>query len=311
MKLTIIACALLAALFSCNKSDIRNPAPDKKLIQLPNADDSDLSSISAASASVPRPDHIIFAWFENHQYSQIVGNSQAPYINSLIPKATLLTNMFALTHPSYPNYIAMFSGSTQGVTTDGCLTNRPFDKPNLYTVLHKISKSFAWYSEDLPKMGAVVCSYNNYQQKHNPTTAFKNVADNANKPFNMFNWSDTSASNMSKLETVVCITPNKLHSMHDQVITYQGDQWLKSKLSKVIEWCRRHNSIFVIYYDEGTSHSNQLAVMLLGLHVKRNFKLATKYNHYSFTKFVAHTYNADSTYNSNLKNAKGVSGFYF
>jgi acid phosphatase len=222
-----------------------------------------------------------------------------------------MTNMYGITHPSYPNYIAMFSGATQGVTSNTCLTKKPFSTPNLYTVLRKVSYSFAWYSEDLPKMGAVVCSNNDYYQKHNPTTAFNNVADNANRPLTMFNWSDTSATNMKKLETVVCITPNNKHSMHDQNITKQADQWLKSNFSNLIEWCKRHNSIFVIDYDEGKSSSNQIAVMLLGAHVKSNYKLSTKYNHYSFTKYVAHTYNADSTYNSNLKNAKGVTGCFF
>ncbi|HWJ28377.1 MAG TPA: alkaline phosphatase family protein, partial [Flavisolibacter sp.] len=190
-------------------------------------------------------------------------------------------------------------------------TNKPFSTPNLYTVLHKVSRRFAWYSEGLPKMGAIVCSYSYYYQKHNPTADFSNVKDSANKPLSMFNWLDTSSSNMKKLETVVCVSPNDQHSMHGTNNPSVGDLWLKSTFSKLIEWCRRHNSIFVIYYDESdNSSSNKIPVMLLGYHVKQNFKLSTTYNHYSFTKYLAHAYNTDSAYNSNLKNAKGVTGFY-
>jgi acid phosphatase len=116
---------------------------------------------------------------------------------------------------------------------------------------------------------------------------------------------------MATLETVVCITPNKLHSMHDQNITRQADQWLQSNFSNLIEWCRTHNSIFVIDYDEGTSKSNKIALMLLGAHVRSNFKLSTPYNHYSVTKSIANAYGADSTYNANLVNATSITGCFF
>lgn len=312
MKSLTIVTAMVTLFFSCAKKDIFTP--------LPPIDTDQSSESQQGTVLTPRgfitststaADHIIFVWFENKYYTDVIGNtSQAPYINSLISKATLMTNMYGVTHPSQPNYLAMFSGSTQGVTSDVCMTNKPFSTLNLYTVLRKVSKRFAWYSEDLPNMGAVVCSYNNYYQKHNPTAVFKNVADSANKPLTMFNWGDTSSSNMKKLETVVCISPNNLHSMHGTT-PYQGDQWLKSIFSKLIYWCQHHNSIFVIYFDESdNSSSNKLPVMLLGYHIKQNFKLSTTYNHYSFTKYLAHTYNADSTYNSNLKAAKGVTGFY-
>jgi hypothetical protein len=56
------------------------------------------------------------------EYSQIIGNSNAPYINSLATSGALFTNSFAVTHPSQPNYLALFSGSTQGVTDDNSHT---------------------------------------------------------------------------------------------------------------------------------------------------------------------------------------------
>ena len=62
---------------------------------------------------------------ENHAYGQIIGSSDAPYLNKLAGQAGLATNFYAEAHPSLPNYIAMTSGSTQGITDD----NPPADHP--------------------------------------------------------------------------------------------------------------------------------------------------------------------------------------
>src|SRR5436853_7889819 len=71
-------------------------------------------------SSVPRPDHIVIVMEENHSYSEIIGSSAAPYINSLAQQGASFTNSHAVTHPSEPNYLAFFSGSAQGVTDDNC-----------------------------------------------------------------------------------------------------------------------------------------------------------------------------------------------
>ena len=73
-----------------------------------------------AAAGLPRPDHVVVVIEENHGYSQIIGSSSAPYINSLAKQGASFTQSFAVTHPSEPNYLALFSGSTQGVTDDSC-----------------------------------------------------------------------------------------------------------------------------------------------------------------------------------------------
>ncbi len=63
------------------------------------------------------PDHIVLVSLENEDFSTIVGNTaDAPFLNQLISEGMLFTNYHGLTHPSQANYIALFSGSTQGVT---------------------------------------------------------------------------------------------------------------------------------------------------------------------------------------------------
>src|SRR6266550_279019 len=72
---------------------------------------------------VPQFDHIVVVVEENHPYSAIIGNSSAPFINKLASQGALFKSSFAITHPSQPNYLALFSGSTQGVTTNTCPVN--------------------------------------------------------------------------------------------------------------------------------------------------------------------------------------------
>src|SRR5437763_17138020 len=85
-----------------------------------------------AANGVPRPDHVVIVIEENHSYSQIIGSSAAPYINSLAAQGALFTQSYAITHPSQPNYLHFFSGSAQGVTDDTCPPpGSPYSAANL------------------------------------------------------------------------------------------------------------------------------------------------------------------------------------
>src|SRR5918911_1277219 len=100
--------------------------------------------------TVPRPDHVVVVMEENHAYSEIIGSSQAPYINSLAAQGALMINSFALTHPSEPNYVELFSGANQGITGDGVDNPGSLSTPNLGQEL--LAKGLSWgaYIEDYP-----------------------------------------------------------------------------------------------------------------------------------------------------------------
>ncbi len=53
---------------------------------------------------------------ENKGYERIVGSPDAPFLNSLIGRGGLADAYHGVGRPSQPNYLALFSGSTQGVT---------------------------------------------------------------------------------------------------------------------------------------------------------------------------------------------------
>lgn len=127
----------------------------------------------SSPAGLPRPDHVVVVIMENHNLDQVVGNPDAPYLNQLISEGALFTQASAITHPSQPNYLALFSGDTQGVTGDGCPNS--FDTPNLARQLLDAHFDFTLYAEDLPAAGDPVCSRDQYARKHNPVPDFTNL----------------------------------------------------------------------------------------------------------------------------------------
>src|SRR3977135_4226927 len=65
---------------------------------------------------------VIVIVMENAEYGEVIGNFRAPFVNALAQRYGLMTDSFAITHPSLPNYLALTSGSTAGIHSDctGC-----------------------------------------------------------------------------------------------------------------------------------------------------------------------------------------------
>jgi acid phosphatase len=261
----------------------------------------DLTDYSPSDTGVvAHPDHIIFVWFENKGFNKIIGSGAAPYINSLVRQGTLFTNTYALIHPSYPNYVAFFSGHINGITSDACISSAPLNRKNLFTELKSAGKTFAWYSEGLPSTGSRVCKSGNYVEKHNPVTIFSTVPDSINKPFSSF------PTDFSRLENVVCISPDLSNDMHDGSIE-EGDEWLRTNLSSLADWCMSHNSIFVVYFDETeTDNDNRIPVVAVGQPVKLNYESAVRYDHYSWTKTISSMFHANESWTGNLSRSRRV-----
>ena len=185
---------------------------------------------------------------ENHSYDQVIGSTAAPYINSLANQGALMTSMSAVTHPSQPNYLALFSGSTQAVTTD-TPPKTPFAAENLGSELIAAGKSFGGYSESMPSVGYTGTSAAGilYARKHNPWSDFSNVPAANNMPLTSF------ATDFSTLPTVSVVIPNQVHDMRSASVA-AGDTWLRANLDPYVEWARTNNSLLIVTFDEGSEH---------------------------------------------------------
>jgi hypothetical protein len=207
------------------------------------------SASTASSATLqlpPRPDHVVVVVMENKNAGDIIGRpDEAPYINSLASQGAVFTNSFAVAHPSQPNYLALFSGSTQGVTSDNC--PQTFSGvPNLGSDLVNSGRSFAGYSEDLAFAGDTECGSDfslGYVRKHDPWVDFTNVPSVSNRTFADF------PSDYTQLPSVSFVIPNLCNDMH-YCGRDIGDSWVHNKLGAYAQWATSHNSLLILTWDE-------------------------------------------------------------
>jgi phosphatidylinositol-3-phosphatase len=230
----------------------------------------------SASASPPgartRPDHIVVVVFENKSAAQIDGNASAPYFNSLMADSAVLTKSRAIAHPSQPNYLALFSGSTQNITDDSCPLNLG-DRPNLGRQLIDAGFSFTGYSEGLPAVGYTGCSSGRYAAKHSPWVHFGNLPPTVNQPGTAF------PADFSTLPTVAFLIPDLCNDMHDCSISI-GDSWLRHNLDPYVRWARDHNSLLVVTFDEDDSSAdNRILTFVSGAGVRPG-RYAQPVDHY-------------------------------
>ena len=116
--------------------------------------------------------HVVWIGFENHDFSQIIGNPDAPTFNAAAQGCGLATNFTAEAHPSLPNYIAMTSGSTHGIADDKGPGSHPLKGPSIFSQLRPNWRAL---QESMPSP----CRRSNfllYAVRHNPPTYYTRLA---------------------------------------------------------------------------------------------------------------------------------------
>lgn len=236
-----------------------------------------------AQAAVPRYDHVVIVVMENHGLTQIVGSPAAPYITSLSLQGANFTNSHGVAHPSQPNYLALFSGSTQRVKNDKCPVNFK-GVNNLGVQLMAAGLSFTGYSESMPAAGYTGCSAGDYVRKHNPWVDFKNVPASANQPYFAF------PVDFSTLPTVAFVVPNLINDMHDGSVS-TGDSWLQANIDPYAQWAKTHNSLLILTFDEDdyTTSSNLIPTIWVGASIVAG-NYGELINHYNVIATVERMY---------------------
>ncbi len=251
----------------------------------------------AASGSLPVPDHVVIVIEENHGegqiigdkpvqpdlFHQIIGSNQDPYINSLAKQGALFTDSHGVMHPSTPNYLALFSGSTHGATTDNCPPpGAPYSSPNLAEQLMNHGYTFEGYGETMPEPGFTGCQSGLYVRKHCPWVNWPSLSKES-QPFTSF------PKDFSKLPTVSFVIPNLNDDMHNGTVQ-QGDTWLKDNLSQYVQWAKTHNSLLIVTFDEDDfTPANHIPTIFVGPMVKPG-QYSETINHYNVLRTIEAMY---------------------
>jgi phosphatidylinositol-3-phosphatase len=232
--------------------------------------------------TVLRPDHIVVVIFENKHRTSVMGSGQAPYLDKLADRGANLTRSYGITHPSQPNYLALFSGSTHGVTGNGCPQNLG-QADNLGHQLRKSGLSFVGYAESLPKTGFRGCGSGRYLRKHNPWVNFGTLPASTNRPFSDF------PRDYSRLPTVAFVSPNMCHDMHDCSIR-TGDRWMKKHFDRYARWAQRNNSLLIVTFDENAGGSaKSIPTIIVGANVRPGV-YAERLDHYKLLRTMEDIY---------------------
>jgi acid phosphatase len=246
-------------------------------------------STGRAGSPVPHFDHVILVVFENEECVDIMGSSDAPTFRRLARTYAVFTSYYGVTHPSLPNYLALVSGSTHGITRDcdDCLVGGR----NLADTLAAKAVSWKTYAEGLPAAGSTVDDEGRYVKRHDPLLYFHDVLSNGRRlarivPYTQFRH-DLRTDHLPGFALVV---PNLCHDMHDCGAD-DGDQWLKSFLRPVLRSSELNHGVVFIVFDEGDKgdtvggggHTVALAV---GPTVRPRSRVGLRLNHYNLLRTI-------------------------
>ncbi|MFZ5522550.1 MAG: alkaline phosphatase family protein [Pseudomonadota bacterium] len=239
----------------------------------------------AHAGLLPRPDHVVVVIEENRSYMQIMDpRNQNSYIHTLAKRGLLFTRSYGVTHPSQPNYLALFSGSTHGITNNACPLS--FDTDNLASALLNAGLSFASFAESMPEVGYLSCMSGAYHRKHNPAANWQGtrLPASVNQRFSDF------PVDYSKLPTVSFVIPDQNNDMHDGSYA-DADNWLKIHIAPYVDWAMKHNSLLILTWDEDHYQSdNRIATIIVGPMVRTGTS-DQRINHYNVLRTLLDFYN--------------------
>jgi hypothetical protein len=213
---------------------------------------------------------------ENRDFGSIVGTGSAPYINSLASTYGLATDYSAISHPSLPNYIALTSGSDQGISDDSDPSSHPLNVPSIFSELPGgASRSL---EQNMPSN----CAGGNsgeYAVRHNPETYYTNLGtDCRNYDVSLRAMPDLSAR-------FTFVTPNLINDMHDGSMA-AGDSFLKTFVPALMatpQYQAGNTAIFITWDENSGSSGNQVPCIVVSPFT-HGVKDGTPYTHYSLLR---------------------------
>ncbi|HEX8025196.1 MAG TPA: alkaline phosphatase family protein [Candidatus Limnocylindrales bacterium] len=267
------------------------PTPSPTAVPTATAAPTPTAAPTATPPPVPNFGHVFVILMENEESTSIIGNSSAPYINGLATQYGYTTNYTAVSHPSEPNYLALWSGSTQGVTDDGVYNFAT--GTTLADQIESAGKSWHVAAQNLPVTscyaGATASGgpdgTGTYARKHEPAISWTSVSGNSTRclaHITDFSHFDPNLGNFW------FIVPNLCNDMHDCSIA-TGDTFLKSWLPTILNSAAFTNGVVFLTWDEGstsTGGGGQVATVVISPLAKTGFSSATAHTHYSLLRTI-------------------------
>ncbi|HTB06826.1 MAG TPA: alkaline phosphatase family protein [Bacteroidia bacterium] len=271
--------------------------------------------------AIPKYSHVIFVLEENYSYSEIIGSTYAPTLTWLSKQSytASFSQAFAIGHPSEPNYLELFSGSNQGVTSDlSGPIGAPLNNCNLGSSLIQHGYTFIGYAEDQPTncspgscLGWIAgdAGTSDYVTKHCPWINWIGYNTNpdtipiaSDVPFNHYTANGYTSGPIfpdslgyDSLPTVSWVIPNESNDMHDpytaSIAIPNGDAWFKTHMMPLVRWAVTHNSLVITIWDEDDgSASDNIPCLFSGANIVGGTYSTPKFDHYDVLKTIEDMY---------------------
>jgi hypothetical protein len=232
------------------------------------------------------PSKVLVIVMENKNYGDVIGSSSAPYENALARKCGLATNYHAITHPSLPNYIAMTSGWTHGISDDAGPASHQLSGASIFSQI-AAAKSF---EESMPS-NCYLSDAGLYRVHHNPEAYYTSVRtacrNGGDVPFGVGGPGIYhNALVAGKLPRFSFITPNMCHDTHDCSVA-TGDSYLKSLIPPIIaapDYQAGRLVVFLTWDENDGLPGNRVPMIVVSPRVLPGTRSTAGFTHFSLLR---------------------------
>jgi phosphatidylinositol-3-phosphatase len=246
------------------------------------------------NSAVPQVAHVFVVVEENHSFSEVVGNPDLPYFNSLVAAAGLSTQYYANAHPSLPNYFMLTTGAT---ITDSDSFTGTVSQDNVVRALTSAGKSWKCYAESLPSAGYLGSDVGAFLRHHVPFAYVSDVQNNPAQAANIVPFTqfaiDLASGNLPSYSFIVPNIYDDAHSCPGGATTCSdtqkltaADAWLQSNLDALIKSPAFQDSLIIITFDESEISDTQyggghIATVIVSAKTRPAYRSSTFYQHQS------------------------------
>jgi YVTN family beta-propeller protein len=255
-------------------------------------------ALTPPAVHVPRYQHVFLFYFENEDFHQIVGNTrQAPYLNSLLPHASLLGQFYAEEHPSDGNYLAIAGGSTFGVPLDDPAEENPLYTINASNISTEIDGAHETWKAYL-QSAAGPCDdtvHGYYWDDDQPMMYFADVRERAAYCASHVVPLASLPADLRKTSTTpnfAWVSPDDCFDMEGCGIR-AGDDFLKAELGLIMRspaWTRQRSLAIITFDEDNTDYQHpaqRVATIVLGSRgVRQGYDSPVRYTHYSLLRTI-------------------------
>lgn len=237
------------------------------------------------------PAHVAVIVMENEEYGSIIGSPHAPFINRLAHTYARAGSMYAVSHPSLPNYLALTGGSTFGIYSD--CTDCSVKATSIVDQLEGAGVSWKAYMEGLPHSCFTGAGAGEYAKKHDPFTYYAPDVAQLGWCRRIVPLTELSADERSgALPRFIWISPNLCHDMHDCSVSV-GDRFLAGLVPPLLR-ALGPRGLLILTWDEGATSDGccrlasggHVATILAGGLARPGAQLDAPADHYSVLQLV-------------------------